>query len=68
MRYIIWPAVVLVCLLLNQQWGLLFNGEGPFRVDGIIDWERLMSAALGAAFVLTAADVLLDRFTDDRLR
>jgi hypothetical protein len=66
-KFIVWVAVVLIWLLLNRQWGLIFNGEGPFRVDTVIQWEPLLAVVIGAAFALVLADILLDRLTDNHL-
>jgi hypothetical protein len=44
------------------------GGGGPFRVDGIVQWDWLAMAALSATFVLIVADILLDRLAGNRLR
>jgi hypothetical protein len=66
-KFVVWLTVVLVYWLLNSQWGLMFRGEGPFRVDSAIQWEPLLAAAIGLACVLIMADILLDRLTDNYL-
>lgn len=66
-RYIVLFGSLLVFVILYIQWSLFFDGQGPFRVDTIVQWERLLPAAVGTAFALIVADILLDRLADDRL-
>jgi hypothetical protein len=55
-------------MLLFAQWILFLNGEGPFRIGNSIQWGKFGTMALGAAFALILADILLDRLVDNRLR
>jgi hypothetical protein len=62
------------CVLLYSQWILFASGGGPFRADiivqadRIIHWDLLATAALGTAFALVVADILIDRLADNHLR
>ena len=60
-------AGLLVLVLLYSQWKLFTGGQGPFWVDRVIQWDLLGMAALGSAFALIVADILLDRLVDNRL-
>ena len=68
LRIVIALGGLLVCILLYSQWKQFAAGEGPFRLDGIVRWDLLGAAALGATFVMIVADVLLDRLADNHLR
>lgn len=54
-------------VFLWEQAMTFVQGGGPFRVGSVIQWQQALLAAAGTAFLLMAADVLLDRLTDNHL-
>lgn len=66
-QYFVFPAWVIVILLLRKLWLSFFDPAGPFRIGGILQWDMLLPMALGSAFALIVADILLDRLVDNRL-